>query len=30
MGRSVSDISFQQKESPLIANKDVKLVDPYD
>lgn len=30
MGRSVSDVSFQQKEKPLVVNRDVKLVDPSD
>lgn len=30
MGRSASDISFQQREKPLVVNRDVKLVDPTD
>ena len=30
MGRSASDISYQQKEKPLVVNRDVKLVDPTD
>ena len=30
MGRSVSDVTFQQKEKPLVVNRDVKLVDPSD
>ncbi len=30
LGRNVSDVSYMQKERPLVVHRDVKLVDPSD